>query len=125
MTGGGSCSICRWPGWARRPGGGPAGNSEPFSYESGFAVKWLIERQLWGEAALNFDSANGDLWIGDVGQAKVEEVDHLPSPGAGAAGGRGANLGHPLGVRHLQRDLAPELHRFGDQAGESGSELLR
>jgi hypothetical protein len=42
-------------GWAIRPGGGEAGNSEPFSYESGFAVKWLIERQLQGDPVLNFD----------------------------------------------------------------------
>jgi hypothetical protein len=48
-------------GWARRPGGGVPGNSEPFSYESGFAVKWLIERQLRGEAALNFDPAKGEV----------------------------------------------------------------
>ncbi|MCU1353834.1 MAG: hypothetical protein JWM05_3043 [Acidimicrobiales bacterium] len=26
-----------------------------------------------------FDPANGDLWIGDVGQNAVEEVDHLPA----------------------------------------------
>jgi hypothetical protein len=38
-------------GWALREG-----NREPFSYETGYAVKWLIEEQLRGEAALNFDS---------------------------------------------------------------------
>ncbi len=48
-------------GWARRPGGGEAGNSEPYSYESGFAVKWLIERQLRAEPALNFDPAKGEV----------------------------------------------------------------
>ena len=48
----------------------------------------------------SFDRANGDLWIGDVGQGAVEEVDWLPST---ANAGRGANLGwnwyegdHPL-----------------------------
>jgi hypothetical protein len=46
-------------GWARgRPPRGP-GNSEPFSYESGFAVKWLIEQQLKGDPALNFDASKG------------------------------------------------------------------
>ncbi|HEV8451101.1 MAG TPA: PQQ-dependent sugar dehydrogenase [Gaiellales bacterium] len=36
----------------------------------------------------SFDPATGDLWIGDVGQNRYEEVDHLP------AGTRpGANLG--------------------------------
>jgi hypothetical protein len=48
-------------GWAKRPGGGEPGNSEPFSYESGFACKWLIQRQLEGEAALNFDPARGPV----------------------------------------------------------------
>ena len=39
----------------------------------------------------SFDRANGDLWIGDVGQDNIEEVDALPA-------GRilGANLGWPL-----------------------------
>ncbi|MBC7876648.1 MAG: PQQ-dependent sugar dehydrogenase [Anaerolineales bacterium] len=35
-----------------------------------------------------FDSATGDLWIGDVGQGQIEEIDYLP---AGAQGG--ANFG--------------------------------
>lgn len=34
-------------------------NPEPVAYESGFAVKWLIEEQLKGNAALNFDPAKG------------------------------------------------------------------
>ena len=46
-------------GWAIRPGGGEPGNSEPFSYESGFAVKWLIQQQLQGDPALNFDPLKG------------------------------------------------------------------
>ena len=48
-----------WAGWARVPAGNPnrkePGNSEPYSYETGFAVKWLIEKQLGGEAALRFE----------------------------------------------------------------------
>jgi hypothetical protein len=48
-------------GWAIRPGGGEPGNSEPFSYESGFAVKWLIERQLQDDPALNFDPRKGPV----------------------------------------------------------------
>ena len=49
-------------GWAKpRPDGHGPGNSEPYSYESGFAVKWLIQRQLAGDAALNFDAAKGPV----------------------------------------------------------------
>ena len=39
---------------------------EPVAYESGFAVKWLIERQLQGDPQLNFDPAAGPVvapWI--------------------------------------------------------------
>lgn len=49
-------------GWAKpRPDGRGPGNSEPFSYESGFAVKWLVQRQLAGDAALNCDAAKGPV----------------------------------------------------------------
>jgi Cu/Ag efflux protein CusF len=34
-------------------------NPEPYAYESGFSVKWLIEQQLKGEPALNADVAKG------------------------------------------------------------------
>jgi hypothetical protein len=47
-------------GWAKaRPGRTGPGNSEPYSYETGFAVKWLIEQQLKGDTALNYDAARG------------------------------------------------------------------
>ena len=41
----------------------------------------------------SFDTANGDLWIGDVGQNKFEEVNVLR---AADGGGKGANLGWDL-----------------------------
>lgn len=36
-------------------------NPEPYAYESGFSVKWLIERQIKGEVDLNFDPKKGDV----------------------------------------------------------------
>jgi hypothetical protein len=36
-------------------------NPEPFAYESGFSVKWLIEKQIKGEPELNYDPARGDV----------------------------------------------------------------
>jgi hypothetical protein len=36
-------------------------NPEPYAYESGFAVKWLIEQQLKGDPMLNYDPAKGEV----------------------------------------------------------------
>jgi hypothetical protein len=36
-------------------------NPEPYAYESGFAVKWLIEQQIGGEPELNYDPAKGPV----------------------------------------------------------------
>jgi hypothetical protein len=36
-------------------------NPEPYAYESAFSVKWLIERQIDGDAALNFDPKKGEV----------------------------------------------------------------
>lgn len=33
---------------------------EPVAFETGFAVKWLVERQINGDPALNFDPARGE-----------------------------------------------------------------
>jgi hypothetical protein len=34
---------------------------EPQAYETGFAVKWMIEKQINGEPSLNYDPANGEV----------------------------------------------------------------
>jgi hypothetical protein len=34
-------------------------NPEPYAYEEGFSVKWLIEKQLAGDAELNYDAGRG------------------------------------------------------------------
>ena len=36
-------------------------NPEPYAFESGFAVKWLIEQQIKGDPELNFDPAKGEV----------------------------------------------------------------
>jgi glucose/arabinose dehydrogenase len=66
-----------------RPYGIPAGN--PFATGAGRPeiLHWGL-RNPW---RFSFDRERGDLWIGDVGQNKVEEVDFRP------AGAPGANFG--------------------------------
>ena len=36
-------------------------NPEPYAFESGFSVKWLVERQIQGDRELNFDKSKGDV----------------------------------------------------------------
>lgn len=38
-------------------------NPEPYAYESGFAVRWLIEKQMGGDPSLNADPTKGDVPI--------------------------------------------------------------
>jgi hypothetical protein len=36
-------------------------NPEPYAYESGFVVRWLIQRQIKGDKALNYDPKRGEV----------------------------------------------------------------
>ena len=36
-------------------------NPEPFAYESGYSVKWLVDQQMRGDSALNFDPKKGPV----------------------------------------------------------------
>ncbi len=60
----------------------------------------------------SFDRATGDLWIGDVGQNEVEEIDRLPADPDGLGAGRGANLGWNAmeGDQPFEDGIEPDDH---------------
>ena len=79
----------------------------PFTDDDGRTEIWLYGvRNPWRFA---FDRATGDLWIGDVGQGDVEEVNLLRADG-GTAAGKGANLGWNLveGTRDFAGSAPPD-----------------
>ena len=68
-------------------------NGNPFAAGGGAPEVWAFGlRNPW---RFSFDRRTGDLWIGDVGQDAVEEIDLLLATG-GSNAGRGANLGWPV-----------------------------
>jgi glucose/arabinose dehydrogenase len=64
----------------------------------------------------SFDRANGDLWIGDVGQGAIEEVDHVT---AATGNGKGADFGWSAweGTHRFNQDVdgdgaTPPVHEY-------------
>jgi glucose/arabinose dehydrogenase len=74
-----------------RTGGKPYGipPSNPYVGEAGKNEIW--QRGLRNPWRFSFDAANGNLWIGDVGQDQWEEVDRAIDTASGP--GRGINWG--------------------------------
>jgi glucose/arabinose dehydrogenase len=50
-------------------------------------------RNPWG---WSFDRVSGDLWIGDVGQSRIEEIDRALVNGKKTSRGRGVDFGWPV-----------------------------
>ena len=78
------------------PRPGPSGEpyTVPASNPYADGADGAPEVWLWGARnpwRFSFDRVTGDLWVADVGQDVLEEINRLPAGGAGA--GRGANLG--------------------------------
>jgi glucose/arabinose dehydrogenase len=72
-------------------------NGKPYSVpaDNPFVGNSSVLPEIWSNGLRNpwrfsFDSATGDLWIGDVGQNTIEEIDFVPKS---AGAGRGINFG--------------------------------
>ncbi len=81
------------------------------------AIVALGVRNPW---RFSFDRANGDLWIGDVGQGSIEEVDHVAWPWKGVLNfgwdvyeGRVPFESKPLGPGKLVQPVAQYSHSRG------------
>jgi len=89
--------------------------------EDGKPEIWLYgTRNPW---RFSFDPANGDLWVGDVGQDAFEEIDHLPASG-GFDAGKGDNLGwdqmeatHPFDGGENPAGAVLPVFEYGRDAG--------
>ena len=80
-----------------------------------------MRSEIWSWGLRNpwrfsFDRANGDLWIGDVGQGEIEEVDHAA---AADGGGRGVDYGWSAweGTHRFNQDVdgdgaTPPVHEY-------------
>ena len=66
-------------------------SSNPYVGRVGWNEIWSRGlRNPWG---WSFDRVNGDLWIGDVGQDKYEEIDRSIVSTKSTSGGKGVNYG--------------------------------
>jgi len=99
-------------------------DDNPFVDEEGARPEvWLKGvRNPW---RFSFDRATGDLWVGDVGQGEIEEIDVLPADADGLNAGRGANLGWNAmeGDQPYEDGVEPDDHSppvFTYPHGEAG-----
>ena len=98
----------------------PLGDLVRFDVEAHEPQPELVASGLRNPWRFSFDRETGDLWIGDVGQGEVEEIDLLPA-------GRieGANLGWPAleGTRPFRGDppagAVPPVFEYGRSEGQS------
>jgi glucose/arabinose dehydrogenase len=94
----------------------PENRSYAVPADNPFVDRFDAKPEIWLYGVRNpwrfsFDHATGDLWIGDVGQNEIEEIDWLPSTG-GRPAGYGANLGWDImeGDRLFEGDAPPDNH---------------
>ncbi len=102
-----------------RTGSLPYGIPADNPYASGGGRREIYSYGLRNPWRFSFDRANGDIWIGDVGQNEVEEIDHRPEGGA-----RGANFGwnayegtRPFGGARRGSEPVPPVAEYSHDQG--------
>ncbi len=89
-------------------------NPEPYAYESGFAVKWLIEGQIAGEDSLNHDPGQGAVeapWLSWGPYLWADGLNPRPSDGlTWACSDLSADGTHPATTGRLK--VADMLYEF-------------
>ena len=102
-----------------RTGALPYGIPADNPYASGGGRREIYSYGLRNPWRFSFDRANGDIWIGDVGQNEVEEIDHRPEGGA-----RGANFGwnayegtRPFGGSRRGSEPVPPVAEYSHDQG--------
>jgi glucose/arabinose dehydrogenase len=82
-----------------QPSTGPSGDLQyTIPADNPFVGQEGARGEVWSVGVRNpwriaFDAETGDLWIADVGQNAVEEIDVAPADGAGLNAGLGLNFG--------------------------------
>jgi Ca2+-binding EF-hand superfamily protein len=85
-------------------------NPEPYAYESGFSVKWLIEKQIHFSPDLNYDPARGP-----VKACWLSWGPYLWADGEKA---------RPDGLKYVQSDFGPDGTHPSDSGRQKVAKLL-
>ena len=101
-------------------GGTPYGipSNNPFVGQEG------ARPEIWAYGLRNpwrfsFDRSNGDLWIGDVGQSRREEIDVQTSPTGGENFGWDGYEGTLVFEEPVPEDVVDPVHEYGGELGAS------
>jgi glucose/arabinose dehydrogenase len=85
-------------------------DDNPFADGGGAPEVWAIGlRNPW---RFSWDRATDDLWIADVGQNQIEEINLVMSPDDGSPPGRGANFGWAIFEGDQPFDGGPEPENY-------------
>jgi glucose/arabinose dehydrogenase len=104
----------------------PAGSSQPYSIPSDNPfigsnstapeIAFLGLRNPW---RFSIDATTGDFWIADVGQSKIEEINHVAASALGANFGWNVKEGSEAFKGSTTEDLTDPVHEWRNVGGSS------